>query len=179
MAYTSSIIGNYLPGVAQPAPISSAAPSTDWISKIIPGYGDLSSGAGGVIGNLLKGLPNPAIAKNAAATFGVANGMGNGSGFANRYGYDLYGQQAEKRQQSGIQDLLALISGLTSPALANQAQQNQVGEFNSNQQMNWQQMLEQLSAKNPANQPTQAESMGLQNNASYFTPAGSNTYVRT
>lgn len=154
-------------GVPRPTTVPAATPNLDWLNSILPNFNSLKTSAGGVIGSLLNGLPNPSIARNASAAFGVANGLGTGSGIGNRYGYDLYGQQAEKRQQSGIQDLLALISGLSNPALSTSEQQNQVGEFNNSQQMKWQEMLDSLI--NKTSTPTAPI------NTTTFRPAGSSS----
>lgn len=106
--------------------------STDFLSKLIPGFGNLNSSTSDVIKNLLTGNPNPGTAQNAAATFGAANGQGAGAGITQRFGYDLYNQQADARRQTGIKDLLDYINGISSPTLANQGQEIGQSEFNQN-----------------------------------------------
>lgn len=111
---------------------------TDFLNNIIPGFNGLNQKSSDVIGNLLNGTPNAATAQNAAATFGTTNGFGAGSGIANRFGYDLYGQQGAQRQQQGLGDLSNLIGSVANPTLQNQGQnlQNQQFGANLNQQAN-------------------------------------------
>jgi len=111
---------------------TSAGPTTDWMNNLIPGYSGLVGQASGAIGDLLAGQPSPSTAQNAAATFGVENGLGTGSGVTNRYGYDLYNQMGAQRQQQGMSDLNSLIGSTSSPALSNQAQQMQNTQFGQN-----------------------------------------------
>jgi hypothetical protein len=73
-------------------------------------------------------MPGTSNARKSAAYLGTASGM-PGSDWARNRGFDLYGQQAEERNQRGIQDLLSLISGTTAPTLQAQAQANQVDQF--------------------------------------------------
>lgn len=127
----------------------------DYLNQALPGFSNLSAGSTSVIGNLLKGLPSPSTARQAAATFGVQNGLGTGSGITNRYGYDLYNTQGAQRQQTGIQDLLSMLgtySGNVTPN-AGQIQQgqefganllNQQNEFQQTEQDRQNQMLMQL-----------------------------------
>lgn len=143
--------------------------NSDFLSTLIPGFSGLSNKSSSVISNLLNGTPNAGTAQNAAATFGATNGLGTGSGIANRFGYDLYGQQGAQRQQQGLSSLNNLIGSISQPTLENQGQnqQNQqfysnlnqqAGEFNTSQQNeNNRQMaalLAQLSGgSGPQNEP--------------------------
>jgi hypothetical protein len=133
-------------------------PGSSFLNTAIPGFQNLNSKSSDVINNLLNGTPNPGTAQNAAATFGATNGLGTGSGIANRFGYDLYGQQGAQRQQQGLGDLSNLIGSIASPTLQNQGQnlQNQqfganlnqqAQEFNTSQQNQQNEQLNQLIAQ--------------------------------
>jgi hypothetical protein len=109
----------------------------EYLNRALPGIGGLTASATDAIGNLLKGLPSPNIARQAAATFGVSQGQGPGSGFADRYGYDLYNQMGQQRQQQGIQDLLSTIgsfAGTLTPSQSQLLQNQQFGSSLLNQQ---------------------------------------------
>ena len=135
----------------------------DYLNQALPGFGNLTGQATGVIGNLLSGLPSPSTARQAAATFGVQNGLGTGSGIADNYGYDLYKEQGAKRQQTGIQDLLSMLGSFSGNVTPNQSQLLQAGEFGANlsnqqnefaqteqdrQNQQLQQLLQQLGMNN-------------------------------
>jgi hypothetical protein len=113
----------------QPTTVSpTTSNSDDFLASIIPNYTSMVGGATGIIGNLLNGSPSPSTVRNDNATFGVASGQpatsGLGSLIGNR-GYDLYKQQGQANQQTGISNLLNLIQGISSPTLTNQGQQMQ------------------------------------------------------
>lgn len=112
------------------------AATSNYLSQIIPSFGANSSRAGDIINNLLNGTPNPGTAQNAAATFGVQNGLGSGSGITQRTGYDLYNQQGAQRQQTGLSDLSSLIGSISSPTLEDQGQNLQNQQFNQNLNQN-------------------------------------------
>lgn len=116
----------------------------DYLNQALPGFSNLSAGATGIIGNLLQGLPSPSTARQAAATFGVQNGLGTGSGVTNRYGYDLYNTQGAQRQQTGIQDLLSTLGSYSGNVTPNVSQIMQGQEFQQTQQDTQNQMLLQL-----------------------------------
>ena len=111
---------------------------TNFLNNIIPNFNGMATKSSSVINNLLNGTPNPGTAQNAAATFGATNGIGTGSGIANRFGYDLYGQQGAQRQQQGLGDMSQLIGSIANPTLTNQGQnlQNQQFGANLNQEAN-------------------------------------------
>lgn len=108
-----------------------------FLESVLPGVTSLTNSATGVIGNLLNGLPSVSNARTANAYFGVkagtpAGGSGNAGDvntFIGNRGADLYGQQAQANQQTGLNDLLSTIGTYTSPALANQSQQFQNSQF--------------------------------------------------
>lgn len=112
----------------------------DFLESILPGIGKLTSGATGAVDNLINGLPSPSQARTTNAYWGVGAGTPSGgpnstgdiNSFIGRRGADLYGQQSQQRQQTGIDDLLKLIGGYSSPALANQGQQQQNSQFFAN-----------------------------------------------
>lgn len=107
------------------------APGSSFLNTAIPGFANLNNKSSDVINNLLNGSPNPSTTQNAAATFGTTNGFGTGSGIANRFGYDLYQQQGNQRQQQGLGDLSSLISSIAQPTLQNQQQNQQNQQFYS------------------------------------------------
>lgn len=117
---------------------------SSFLSSIIPGFDENAGTSSDVIKQLLTGNVNPGSSQIAGATFGAQNGLGVGSGLSNHVSYDLYNQQAAGRKQQGIDDLLKLIGGISSPTLENQGQQygfdqslNNLGqrqhEFNTDQ----------------------------------------------
>lgn len=119
------------------------------------GFGGLINSAQQDVGSLLNGLPSPSTTRTANAYFGAGTGLGTGSDFLRNRGYDLYGQQSQQRQQTGLQDLNSLMSGVSSPELTNQGQQLQNTQFNANlgqnqsqfdQNLQLQQFLAQLQA---------------------------------
>lgn len=133
-------------------------PGSSFLNTEIPGFQNLNQKSSDVIGNLLNGTPNPGTAQNAAATFGATNGFGTGSGIANRFGYDLYDQQGQQRQQTGLGDLSNLIASISGPTLQNQGQNlqnnqfySQLGqnaqEFNTSEQANQNNQLNALIAQ--------------------------------
>jgi hypothetical protein len=110
-----------------------------FLESVLPGIGNLTSSATGVIGNLLNGLPSVSQARTNNAYFGVGAGQpatgGVGTFTANR-GADLYGQQAQQNRQTGLGDLLQTLGTYTGAALGNQGQQmqnNQAGASLSQQ----------------------------------------------
>ena len=110
-------------GGGSPSPTTSSASSI--INSVVPGAPKLTSSATNIIDQLLGGQPGTSTARNAAAYFGAGSGMPGSEFVANR-GFDLYNRQGEQRQQKGIEDLLAMISGYTAPEL-HQREINQKG----------------------------------------------------
>jgi hypothetical protein len=104
---------------------------TSFLESILPGIGGQKGQVSDIITNLLNGTPSPSTIRNASATFGAENGLGVGSGATNRFGYDLYNQQGQKNQQTGIQDLLSTIQGFSQPTLEAQGQVNQNEQYYS------------------------------------------------
>lgn len=101
-----------------------------FLESVLPGVTGLTNTATNNIGSLLSGLPSASSARTANAYFGVGagtpagpNGAGGVNTFIGNRGADLYGQQAQQNQQTGLNDLLSTIGTFTSPALANQGQQ--------------------------------------------------------
>lgn len=152
--------------------MGSNADTSGNLESILPGFRDLSANASGVIGNLLKGLPNPATVQQANATFGVNSGLGTGSGFLQGRGYDLYKQEGQNMQQQGLQDLLGTIQGYSGTVVPNAPQtlQNQqfgaqlgeqASEFGQNLQL--QQFEAMLQALGLGNNVTNTGQMPLPN----------------
>lgn len=75
----------------------------------VPGDNGMSDSAEAIISNLLSGTPSPSQSKRDAAFFGTSAGI-PGSEMATRFGYDLYNQRGDERQQRGIQDLLSWLA---------------------------------------------------------------------
>ncbi len=104
---------------------------TSFLDSILPGLGGQQNQVSGIITNLLNGTPSPSTTRNAEATFAAGNGVPPTSGVANRFGYDLYNQQGQQRQQTGIGDLLQMIQGISAPTLQAQGQVNQNAQYYS------------------------------------------------
>lgn len=132
-----------LPGQPQPqttptvfGPTDSTNP-LDYLNKALPGIGSVATSATDVIANLLRGTPSPSTARLAAATFGARAGQGPGSGISDVFGYDLYNQMGQQRQQQGIQDLLSTLgsfAGTLTPSQSQLLQNQQFGASLLNQQ---------------------------------------------
>ena len=101
------------------------------LNTAIPGFTGLSGQASSVIGNLLNGTPSPSTTRQAAATFGNANGLGTGSGIVNNYGYNLYNKTGQANQQQGITDLLSMLGGYSGTVVPT-AGQNQTAQTAAN-----------------------------------------------
>lgn len=143
--------GSVAPAVAPATTSATSGPNADWLNNLIPGYSNLVSDAGGVIGNLLTGSPSPSVARNAAATFGAANGQGPGSGIADRWGYDLYNTMGQQKEQQGLSDLGSLIGSTSQPALsqesiANNLSLGQAANANQAQSIEQQGFMDQINA---------------------------------
>jgi hypothetical protein len=92
-------------------PTSTIPGTTDtWntLNTIIPGLTNLTKSGSDVISNMLQGLPSPSQTKTSNAYFGIGSGV-PGSDFIRNRGYDLYNQQAQQRQQTGLQDLSGFL----------------------------------------------------------------------
>jgi hypothetical protein len=94
---------------------------TDELNQIM-GFNRLTKSDSGNIQQLLDGLPNPSLARNAAAYNGVQSGV-PGSEYANNRGFDLYNTQADARRKSGHEQLLGLLQGVSGTAIATPGQQ--------------------------------------------------------
>jgi hypothetical protein len=128
-----------------------------YLNQVLPGFDKLGGQATSVISNLLSGLPSASAARTSNAYFGAGSGVGSTSDFLRNRGYDLYGQQAQQRQQTGLQDLLSTIGGYSGTVVptAGQSLQNtqfgqqlgeQSSEFGQNLQLQqFQAMLQALS----------------------------------
>lgn len=108
-----------------------------FLESVLPGIGNLTSSATGVIQNLLNGLPSVSQSRTSNAYFGVGAGqpdVGGVNTFTANRGADLYGQQANQNRQSGLSNLFQAIGSYSSPILSNQAQQFQNQQFGANLQ---------------------------------------------
>jgi hypothetical protein len=114
--------------------------SQQFLESVLPGISKLTSTATSNIGNLLSGSASPSLARTTNAYWGAGAGTpaggagstGDINSFIGQRGTDLYGQQAQANQQTGLQDLLSTMGSYTSPALTNQAQQFQNSQFGQN-----------------------------------------------
>jgi hypothetical protein len=118
---------------ASTATTTSGGDFNTFLNQVLPGVSNLTTSGTDVIQNMLNGLPSVSNTRTANAYFGQNSGMGAGSQFLQNRGYDLYNQKAQQQQQGGIQDLLSMISGYSSPALQYNSQQNQNNQFAQSQ----------------------------------------------
>lgn len=130
-----------------PTPGRTATNLNDLLNSIMPGFGNLASGANNVVDDMLQGLPSPDVTQTQNAYFGAQNGLPPGADFLRDRGYDLYGQQAAARKQQGVQDFGQLLGGYTNLYGANnqsnQAQSSlaqQGNQFNQTNSLNQQQL---------------------------------------
>ena len=136
MAYTDietllrSTVGSNLRnfGVYPPASTFTGM-QTEAMNKAIPGFSGLTQSASDIVGTLLKGLPSASPTQRANAYFGTASGM-PGSDFVRNRGFDLYGEEAEKYKQRGIDNLLAMLQGYSGTITPTTGQALQSDQFN-------------------------------------------------
>lgn len=93
------------------------------INSVLPGLPGLTKSATDIIGNLLTGVPSPSQSRQENAYFGAGSGLDPTSDFLRNRGFDLYGRKAEQRQQTGLQDLLAMIGGYSGTVAPTPGQQ--------------------------------------------------------
>jgi hypothetical protein len=147
--------------------------SQNWLESVLPGVGNLTTSATGVIGNLLNGLPSASQARTTNAYYGAANGQTAGNdvnSFIDARGSDLYNTQANANQQTGLSDLNSLLGTYTTAATNNQSVQNQntqaansLAQQNAeNTQAQSQQLTEYQNSLNQANNQFN-QSQGQQN----------------
>lgn len=139
--YISRILGNQF-HVPTAGTGSSAPNMSSILESGIPGFGGLTRSATGIIGNLLTGLPSPSLARRENAYFGQASGLGSSNtdpthDFLRNRGFDLYGEKAEQRQQTGLKDLLALLAGYSGSVVPTTGQVMQGNQFD--QEFGWKQ----------------------------------------
>lgn len=146
-SYNPSSISSY-----GPAPAGAPQFNNDFLNNL--GFGNLIKTGQDVTQGLLNGNTSADAARTANAYFGTTSGM-PGSDYVKYRGADLYGATRKADQQTGLGDLNTLLSGVTSPVLANQGQQFQNTQFNQNlnqnqnqfdQNLQLQQFLAQLQA---------------------------------
>lgn len=100
--------------------------------QAIPGLSGMLGQAGTNITNLLSGQPSASWAQTNAAYFGAGAGQPNTNvpgSFTANMGANLYNQQSNANQQTGLGDLMSLI-GTASGNLSPSAAQNQSSNFN-------------------------------------------------
>jgi len=130
---------------------------TEELEALMPGFSKNLSTASGNINELLTGSPAPALARNAAAYYGVKAGV-PGSEYVRNRGFDLYNTQANAMKQQGQDDLIKLLSTVSGTTVATPGQTLQEGQFTRNlgqqasqfgetmgfEQQQWQKQLELL-----------------------------------
>lgn len=97
------------------------------VDNAIPGFGGMSTGASGIVNQLMQGMPSAAPTQRANAYFGAQSGM-PGSDFVRNRGFDLYGQEAEASKQRGFDNFLKMIgaySGTVMPTAGQSLQAQQ------------------------------------------------------
>ena len=115
---------------------ATAANQPQTLAQSIPGLDHMSSAASGNILNLLSGSASPSKARTTNAYWGVGAGQPATSdinSFIGQRGTDLYGQQANANQQTGLQDLLSMIQGYSGNVGLGAGQQQQGQQFTQSQ----------------------------------------------
>lgn len=115
---------------------ATAAATPPTLAESIPGLNNMSSAASGNILNLLSGNASPSLARTTNAYWGVGAGQPATSdinSFIGQRGTDLYGQQAQANQQTGLQDLLSMIQGYSGNVGLGAGQQQQGQQFTQSQ----------------------------------------------
>ncbi len=131
-----------------PDPMAFSKQSHDILAGAVPGLDNLTSGASGVVNNLLGGLPSTSTARRANAYFGGRSGMPS-SDFVRNRGFDVYNEQADKYQQRGFDDFLNLLrgtSGTIAPTPGEQLQNTQFDRNFQQHQVDQNQQLGQFNA---------------------------------
>ncbi len=143
-------------------------------NKYIPGFSGLTSAASGNIGAQLGGLPSAGPAKTKAAYFGATSGMPN-SGVSNALGYDLFQEDANKYQQQGMDNLIAMLTGYSGTVAPTTGQAQTSAEFDINRSDRLQReeraRQEAAAAQSQLNRPRQGSGL--------YRTAGNPTYAGT
>lgn len=138
-------------GSSNPNPLATSPTATSQVpgivSSSVPGAQNLANLASTNTANLLGGLPSTSAARKANAVFGAGSGLAPGSDFLKTRMFDTYGTQVDQRNQQGLQNFLSLIGGLTSPALAENAQNNQQSNFSQSLAQQKQQFADNLAQR--------------------------------
>lgn len=117
------------------------------LNQLIPNLPQATQKASSNIMDLLNGSPNPGLAQNASAYYGVTSGM-PGSDYVRNRGFDLYNTQADQRRQQGLQGLLSLLGGVSGTATLTPGEQQQNSQFNKTFGLQQQQLGQQQSQFN-------------------------------
>ena len=96
-------------------------PATSIVNSALPGSNGLTKSATDIVNQLLSGLPGTSNSRRQGAYLGAASGM-PGSNYAANRGFDIYNRKSQENQQTGIKDLLDLISGYSQPYLTGRGQ---------------------------------------------------------
>lgn len=116
-----------------------AANKTDGVQtlqNVIPGLSGMTSQATSNITNLLSGNASPSLARTTNAFWGVGAGQPATSdinSFIGQRGTDLYGQQSQANQQTGLGNLLSLIQGYSGNVGTSASEQQQNNQFGASQ----------------------------------------------
>ncbi len=111
-----------------PDPMAFSRQAHDILSNVVPGLDKLTSGATGVVNNLLEGLPSAGPTQRANAYYGATSGM-PGSDFVRNRGFDLYQEKADSYKQRGFDDFLALLKGTSGTIAPTPGQQLQSSQY--------------------------------------------------
>ncbi len=144
------------------------------VSSALPGVSNLTSLAADNTARLLSGMPTTSAARKSNAVFGAGSGLAPGSDFLKTRLYDTFGQQVENRNQLGLQNFLALLSGTSGPALAENAQNNQVSQFGqtlAEQKAEFADRLKQQQEQFNAQHDLELQKFGF-DRSRYFKPTG-------
>jgi len=148
-----------------PDPMEYANRSKEILGNAIPGLDNLTAGASGVVNNLLGGLPSTSTARRANAFYGGRSGMPS-SDFVRNRGFDLYNEQADKYQQRGFDDFLALLrgtSGTIAPTTGEQLQSNQFDRNFQQRQVENNQEIEKFNVNTNLDHPVQSRRVNIPN----------------
>lgn len=178
---------------SQPAPVPIPQPAQD-LANQIPGLSGLNSSASNFIGSELSGQLSPdtlQAIQRAGAQQSVSSGMPNtgmaAGTLAGQGSLATIGQTSQQLQNQGVSDYSKFVPTVSSTQTVNPAVEAEINTQNSINaaapnpgaaatyaQQLFQQYLSQLNK--PAQ--TQASKLGLSDNATYYTPAGSSKFIR-
>lgn len=122
---------------------NSVSPALQQMQTLLSGLNDPLNTAIGNARSDLQGNISPSLVRSANAMFGAGSGLAPGSEFLRNRGFDLYSRGSNALKQQGQQNILGLLSGVSSAynPLANIASQ----EAQTGQQLASQERIAQMS----------------------------------